>query len=34
MVGAFKVHHFKPNWLTGEMILVSEENINLGLADW
>ena len=34
MVGALKVHHFKPNWLLAEMILVSKEDINLGLADW
>ena len=34
MVGALEVHHFKPNWLSAEMILVSKEDVNLGLADW
>jgi len=33
MVGALKVHHFKPNWRSAKVILVSEEDINLGLAD-
>ena len=34
MVRAFEVHHFKPNWLSAEMILVSEEDIYQDLADW
>ena len=34
MIWALKVHHLKPNWLSAEMILVSEEDIYQDLADW
>ena len=34
MVRALKVHHLKPDWLSAEVIFVSEEDIYLGLADW
>ena len=34
MVWAFKVHHFKPDWLLAKMIFVSEEDVYLYLADW
>ena len=34
VIWAFKVHHLKPNWLSAEMILVSEEDIYQDLADW
>jgi hypothetical protein len=34
MVGALQVHHLEPDWLTAEVIFVSEEDIYLDLADW
>ena len=34
MIGALKVHHLKPDWLSAEMILVPKQDIYLSLADW
>src|SRR3954470_15986280 len=34
MVWAFEVHHFKPDWLSAEVFLISEEDIYQNLADW
>ena len=34
MIGALKVHHFKPYWLSTKVIFVSEEDVYLDLADW
>jgi hypothetical protein len=34
VIGALKVHHLKLDWLSAEVIFVSEEDVYLDLADW
>src|SRR3954470_23754136 len=34
MVWAFEVHHFKPDWLSAEVFLISEKDVYQNLADW